>query len=323
MFYTINSPAFLRAEYYPGEETGVIIIIAASGVSLVAAIFFFISLAVIRFRAGNVSTADTLFMQSHLGIYFVSFVIAHTIIAVGSFLNIKWVADHGITSDDPLCITQGIMKNVGNVATALWNLVISLHIFNLLFLRHTPQRLLSTLVTLSIWCAVGAISIAGPAVIQKQEFGPYFTIAGLQIFYVISCHRPLILHAFLGYWCWISDKYGGARIGLEFFWMFFSAFTTLLLHTLTYFRLRGNIIVEGWRVRFRWISGAKAWKLQEVRDHVDTYMTTVALQMIWLPVSYGIFFMPIAISRFVQSSSRSVPFPGWYSRTRCLCCQDS
>ena len=67
-------------------------------------------------------SADYLFLQSNLGLYFVSLLVANAIAAIGSIMNVRWVEGLSVR-DGSFCTAQGAIKNIGNVATALWALV--------------------------------------------------------------------------------------------------------------------------------------------------------------------------------------------------------
>jgi hypothetical protein len=110
-------------------------------------------------------------------------------------MNIRWVEELSVR-DGSFCAAQGAIKNIGNVATALWALVypsytpvigtviklfvqiIAIHVFNLLFLRHQTKRIAGIATTVAVWCGVGTIDLFGPAVLSKQSIGPYFGVAG-------------------------------------------------------------------------------------------------------------------------------------------------
>jgi hypothetical protein len=61
--------------------------------------------------------------------------------------------------------------------------------------------------------------------------------------------------------------------------MFLAAFFSLLLYTLIFLRLRGNVIRSGWRVRFRRISqaGTETWR---GRNFPEDQAMTIARQML-------------------------------------------
>lgn len=96
--------------------------------------------------------------------------------------------------------------------------VISIHVFNLLFLRLETKKLAGIFMTIAVWCSVCAIDLFGPAVLVKHDLGPFFGIAGRYTVLSLAEVNGSNL-SFVGYWCWITDKYPGARIGLEYFWV--------------------------------------------------------------------------------------------------------
>lgn len=67
-------------------------------------------------------TSDYLFLQSNLGLYFVSLLLANAVAAIGSVMSIHWVVERRVEAGS-FCTAQGVVKNIGNVATALWTLV--------------------------------------------------------------------------------------------------------------------------------------------------------------------------------------------------------
>lgn len=59
--------------------------------------------------------------------------------------------------------------------------------------------------------------------------------------------------------------------------MFLSAAFTFILYALVFFRMRGNIVVNGWYMRFR-INRNDGWR---GRDFAGDSALTVARQMLW------------------------------------------
>ena len=132
-------------------------------------------------------------------------------------------------------------------------------------MRWKPHEYILYTTLIGVWSAIGAVVISGPGAIQTPDRGPYFGISG--------------------FWCWIADNYPAERIALEYLFMFFSAGTAFILYSLVFLRMRGNLIVNGWRIRFRYVDSSMAWKLHTGRDVVDKLMMTVTKQMLWYPVS--------------------------------------
>lgn len=58
-------------------------------------------------------------------------------------------------------------------------MVLAVHIFNLLFLRLPNRKFVSTAVAIGTWSFIAALSIFGPAILQKPARGPFFGISGM------------------------------------------------------------------------------------------------------------------------------------------------
>jgi hypothetical protein len=106
--------------------------------------------------------------------------------------------------------------------------------------------------------------------------------------------------------------------------MFWSAFSSFILYSLVFvslptnspsalaytlvqtkLRLRGNIIDSGSGVRLRWVKLSSGWKEQ---DPVESFVMTVARQMLWYPVAYTLIILPIAACRWAEFSGKTVPY---------------
>ena len=108
--------------------------------------------------------------------------------------------------------------------------------------------------------------------------------------------------------------------------MFLSAFLSFVLYALVFFRLRGNIVVSGWHVRFRMLEEDESgWR---GREHASSRALSVAKQMLLYPVRYSIpvrfptqenqslciqlaytiLFLPIAILRMCEWAGHPISF---------------
>jgi len=105
-------------------------------------------------------------------------------------------------------------------------------------------------------------------------------------------------HGLSGTWCWITDEYQGSKLGLEYFWLFFSAFSSFILYTLVFLRLRGNIVFSNGAMHFRCVAPFRARNGPVGRESVESHVHSVARQMLWYPVAYTILILPIAICRW-------------------------
>jgi len=107
-----------------------------------------------------------------------------------------------------------------------------------------------------------------------------------------------------GYWCWIADEYESERITMDYMIMFLSAILSFILYTLVFLRMRGNVVVNGLYIRFRFAKN-EDWR---GRLFAQNYALKIARQMLLYPIAYTVVILPIAVTRFCEWSGRSVPF---------------
>ena len=109
------------------------------------------------------------------------------------------------------------------------------------------------------------------------------------------------------YWCWISGS-DAERIVGEYLWLWIAALLSILLYTLLFFRLRGNIQVDPLN-----------WKRIHVRLHPDSYFQPTAVSreamgVIWYPICHTILILPLSIVRWITfhplgKNAPEIPFP--------------
>lgn len=261
--------------------------IDSSGGPGVAASFisaFSVILLVVLQVLGRIQTEHK---RTHFVAYFNSLLLANLLQAIGTLMNAQWVIK-GAVYGGGLCSVQGGIKQMGNVAAALWSFMIALHTFNLLFLRRKMTALGQWLTIIIGWTAVLFIIIIGPLAIQTAEKGPYFGISG--------------------YWCWITDAYPAEQTYLEYFFEWLAAFFSFILYTCILLRVRGNLIRDNKGVwTLRWVPSHQSWQLSVQRDMLDTAMRKLAASMVWHPVAYTILIVPITLARFISFAGSSVP----------------
>lgn len=102
-------------------------------------------------------------------------------------------------------IYSAILKQAGDVGTAIWSLAIALHTFSVLALEVELRSKLTSFGTLIAgWSGICAIVICGPAVANTAQRGPFceFQILffGLVLFWMDQV-------GILGSWCSISNGY--------------------------------------------------------------------------------------------------------------------
>jgi G protein-coupled glucose receptor regulating Gpa2 len=231
------------------------------------------------------------FIRTHVAAYFLSLLLCDLAQGIGSLLNVRWITQGGVEVGS-YCTAQAVIKQTGNVGTALWSFVIAVHTFDVLFLRWHIADYVCYGTLIAVWSFLGFIVILGTAVVEKPERGPFYGISG--------------------YWCWITPAYPVERYALEYLFMFASAGLSFILYSLIFLRLRGNISVSGWHFRFhhsRNGSGQDTSNNGIFHDgRRDPHLMQVARQMLWYPVAYTILVLPIAAARFSAFNGKDVPF---------------
>ncbi|KAI0367027.1 hypothetical protein BV20DRAFT_1001359 [Pilatotrama ljubarskyi] len=268
--------------YAGGEAKGVLILAVVSCISAAAVAGLLLAIAVSAYNTRKLPSSN-LFVRSHVAAYFVSMLLCEIVQTIGSIMNIRWYYQMAVTYE-PYCTVQGVLKHLSDVGSAYWSLIIAMNTFWILFLRWRlrPYVLIGALVI--GWAGIGAIVSAGPTAVQTAGKGPFYGISG--------------------YWCWIQGEYPSERITLDYMIMFMSAFLSLVMYVLIFLRLRGNIVLHGWRVSFRFRPKAS----EPAPTSVDTHVINVAKKMLLYPVAYTILLVPIAICRFTEATGHEVPF---------------
>ncbi|KAH9888857.1 hypothetical protein C8Q73DRAFT_708429 [Cubamyces lactineus] len=280
----LDGDAFvLRRPYTASEATGVLILALISCVSATAVVGLLLAIAVSAYNTRH-STSRNLFVRSHVAAYFVSMLVCEVMQTVGSIMNVRWFQQMSVTFE-PYCTAQGVLKHLSDVGTAYWSLIIAMNTFWILFLRWKLRRFVLIGALVGGWSAIGAIVSAGPAAIQKAERGPFYAISG--------------------YWCWIQDEYPSERITLDYMIMFISALLSFSMYILVFLRLRGNVMLHGWRLSFRFRKGPTD---PSAPKSVDTHAVNIAKGMLLYPLAYTILLLPIALARFAEWSGYTVPF---------------
>jgi len=275
--------ALTTVPYSNAQAHGIVALTIVGVVSFVSILVLGVVMATKAYKYGG-----GILPQTHVAPYFTSLLIANFIQAIGSILNINWLIQGG-TAYEPACVAQGAAKNIGNVGTALWSLILAFHLFDVLFLRRKQRQITLWATVMGTWIFIFCIDMFGPVFLQAPSQGPFFGVSG--------------------HWCWITSNYPRARVFLEYMFMFIAAFFCGIIHSIVFLRLRGNLSGDSWRnIRFRRIPSSDRWALKLARDEVDSKMYKVAMQLMWYPLIYTIGIIPIAVARFVEFSGHVVPF---------------
>ncbi|KAF7337234.1 Git3 domain-containing protein [Mycena sanguinolenta] len=226
-----GSELILRTGYTSREDHGVAVLVVISSCSFTAVIGLLLAISVSAFntRSWNTDKHPHLFVRSQVAAYFISLLLSDLVQTLGSILNVKWIGDRAVAVGE-VCTVQGILKQIADVSTAIWTLIIAIHTFSLVCLGYKWSRFTFLAVLVLGWSGIATIVIAGPAS-QTSRHGSFYGISG--------------------YWCWISAGYPTSRIVLDYLFMFMAAGFSFVLYTLVFLRLRGNIVFEGRHISFR------------------------------------------------------------------------
>jgi hypothetical protein len=251
----------------------------------------------------------TVFARTQIAKYLSSLLLCNLIQAVGGLLNIAWLVENhiyvGVT-----CTAQAALKQIGNVrgpfltdksdtshfswcktGPAIFTFVIAAQTFCLLFLRREWTDCTCHIIHIVSWAfLVFELCIENLAG-TKPEKGPRYGISTA------------------GYWCWISPKYQIERYTSDYPFMIASATFCLILYSLVFFRLRGNISVSGYIPSFHprpnnRISSTSSGALVVTSDrHVESHLDRVAKRMLWYPIVYIVIVIPMVATRYSAFSS--------------------
>jgi len=275
-----NGENFLLAwGYEPGDGVGVLVLTVISTISAIAVVGLLVSISISAWNTRK-SINPNMFVRSHACAYLVSMLLCDLCQAIGSIMSIQWYIKNEVEFGS-FCVAQGVIKHIADVGTAVWSLVIAGQAFWILFLRLPTRKYLLYATLISGWSIVGTMVIAGPAALDVALNGPFFGISG--------------------HWCWISDHYTVARITLDYMILFLSALFSFILYSMIFLSIRGNLIRNGWRVRFNFKGGKDS-----NGGGADDAILGIAKQMLWYPVTYTIIILPIAACRFAEWTGHEV-----------------
>jgi len=262
------------------DSTGVAILVAISLLSLFAIFGLLLAFAVSAFNTRH-SNDPTLFVRSHVFAYFGCLLICWIFQCIASTLSISWLQDSQVVFG-PTCTAQGMLKHVADVGVAIWTTVLAGQTFCVLFLEFKTRRSVLLITLFLGWASIFSLVAPGSLSIAKKGSSPFYDIDGL--------------------WCWISPEYGLSRKLLAQMIMFLAAPLSAILYILTFLRMRGNIVRDGWKLSFRRMGegSSKYFARSDAR--------MVAKQMLLYPITYALLVTPMAIVEFVRWSGVKVPF---------------
>ena len=136
---------------------------------------------------GKEESPASKWIKSPIGIYFLSLLVANVLSSVGYTMSLKWAHD-GTIRVGPFCTAQAIIKQLGNLSSALWAIVIALHVFITIFWEKKSARFVAPIVAAVIWVLVFFIVIViGLLGSTNDKRGPWWGV------------EP--------FWCGITENY--------------------------------------------------------------------------------------------------------------------
>ncbi|KAI0276659.1 hypothetical protein BGY98DRAFT_1098000 [Russula aff. rugulosa BPL654] len=200
-----------------GESIGLALTAEASLLSSTSVFVIFIWIGWnVRWYRKTFPKGDWKLFQGPADIYMFSLFVFDFLQALGGVLNIRW-AHNGIVTTGHYCTAQGIIQQIGEVGVALITLVLSCR-------PHFRIRLWQVGMY-ARGVALGMVSLATVFITLWVAIG-----AGVHRNYEVP--TP--------YWCWISPKFSGIRIGGEYIWLWIALFASAILYIPLYFWAEGR-----------------------------------------------------------------------------------
>ncbi|KAF8754125.1 hypothetical protein RHS01_06207 [Rhizoctonia solani] len=210
----------------------------------------------------------------------------------GAVVNIEWIRGAECYCGS-LCKAQGVIQTLGETGVAMsW---------------HPPTgaagaRIWGSVIAL-IWIYLSLCVSVGFAVNQKKLRSAPIDVA-LEEFYAPT-----------PFYCWIGQGYLIERIIFEYFWIWSTALSSIVLYSILFLRMRGYISVDPRRwthVRFHWrrtsssemsyVTGPNGVRLQAMATPsgrlVIKQETKDALKMLYYPAAYTALVLPLSIARW-------------------------
>ncbi|EIN11599.1 hypothetical protein PUNSTDRAFT_118927 [Punctularia strigosozonata HHB-11173 SS5] len=197
--------------------------------------------------------------------------------ALGAVLDVRWI-NRGIVSPGGYCRAQGIIQQIGETGVAMTTGVLAIHTFLLLWCRTKMSGRFASIV---IWTVMGIICTY------------------LLLYSLIGAFHAKLYEAPSPYWCWIAGKqnhYLADKIMGEYLWLWLTLVLSVVLYTLLWLLLRGNVDPEEGR----------PWKVTWQRrpsDHVEKNN----LGILAYPVVYSAIILPLSVVRWITFATNHVP----------------
>jgi len=257
-----------------GQSIGLALTAEASFISLVSIVIIFILIVrnVIRHQSAF-PKRDWKLLRVPPDIYMLSLFMFDVVHAIGGILNVRW-AGNGVVTTGPYCSAQGIIKQIGELGTALITLILATH----------------TVIT-ALW-RVG---------IEARGFA--FTIVGLTCIFIAlwvgianGVHRTYETPS--PYWCWISPRFNGERLAGEYIWLWIALFASVTMYIPLYLWAEGRLSIGD-----RWYK----FHLSKPNPQMEYAKRRNSLGMLFYPLAYSLVVLPLSVARWSLYSHKNVP----------------
>ncbi|KAF9050251.1 hypothetical protein BJ165DRAFT_1341851 [Panaeolus papilionaceus] len=244
-----------------------------------ASVLLILGLRLRRWRKGTRTTSTD---ASDSGL-FLNLMLADLIQAIGTLPNVVWMRQ-GMVSPGPLCTAQAAVKQVGIVGVAL-TYAIAVHTFLILVVRWRAPSNMSQYAIAIIWLCAALILVIPNGIHRKGGYyGP------------------------TGFWCWIDAQYPTERIVTEYLWVWFSAFSLILLYGAMFMVMRGWVIVDD---GIHWYSNYQE-RSDDTHRHTESEEVkrtkAIANSMLYYPLVYIVCIFPNTISRWLSFRGTTVSY---------------
>ncbi|KAG8764137.1 hypothetical protein FRC11_004625 [Ceratobasidium sp. 423] len=247
------------------------------------------------------------FFRTHVDFYMLSLLVADLLQGLGAVVNIEWIRGAECYCGS-LCRAQGVIQTLGETGVAMSTLAISIHTFVVIFFSwHPPTgaagaRIWGTVITL-IWLYLALCVSVGFAVNEKKVRSAPANVA-LEDFYAPT-----------PFYCWIGQGYLVERILFEYFWLWTTALSSIVLYSTLFLRMRGYISVDprNWtHIRFHrpetsseempYVTAPNGVRVQAMATPSGRLIikqeTKDALKMLYYPAAYTALTLPLSIARW-------------------------
>ncbi|KAH9816819.1 hypothetical protein DFH28DRAFT_1158634 [Melampsora americana] len=277
------------------DRIGLLLIAGAATVSLLATTGLLVYVIVLKILAGRPSmhawaSSRLAFMGTTFGPLFMNLTVADLIQSLGLMHN-YFGLDLSAQGSEPLCTSQGFMVQLGDVASALMSLLISVETFVILSKSDSP-RSGSLWAAALIWLMCVSFSSKGLLTPPNLDYAAPGT--------------------WTGGWCWIAFEGQGARVLFHPLALVNSYSLNGTLRSFI-FRIRGHYKGEGHVLQRSSIiiptqDSASDFSQTSSRSS-SSCLRRVAWTMLVYPVIFFVFSIPISIlSIFTLDNAKSLPW---------------